>query len=131
MFANLIVTIIFYTGKEIPVSISLLTSIEFVLIKIIINSSFYFDTVSFEILVFNTTWAILLCIVALQYFTFQQSSYQQRIEEKNNALETTNKTKEKLFAVISHDMSSPIALLKGSMNFLNKEYIIVIQKIFD
>jgi len=123
LFANLIVTIIFYTGKGISISISLLTSIAFILIKIIINSSFYYDAVSFERVVFNTIWAILLCIVALQYFTFQQSSYQQQIEEKNKALETANNTKEKLFSVIAHDMRSPISLLKGSMDLLNKEYI--------
>jgi len=123
LFANLIVTIIFYTGKGISISISLLTSIAFILIKIIINSSFYYDAVSFERVVFNTIWAILLCIVALQYFTFQQSSYQQQIEEKNMALETANNTKEKLFSVIAHDMRSPISLLKGSMDLLNKEYI--------
>jgi len=123
LFANLIVTIIFYTGKGISVSISLLTTIAFVLIKIITNSSFYYDAVSFERVVFNTIWAILLCIVALQYFTFQQSSYQQQIEEKNEELETSNKTKEKLFTVIAHDIRSPIASLKGSMDLLNKEYI--------
>ncbi len=123
LFANLIVTIIFYGGKGITISISLLTTIAFILIKIILNSKFYFDAVSFERVVFNITWAILLCILALQYFIFQQSSYQQQIEEKNKELETSNKTKEKLFTVIAHDMRSPIALLKGSMDLLNKEYI--------
>ncbi len=123
LIANLIVTIIFYSGKEITISISLLTTIAFVFIKIIINSTFYFDAVPFGRVVFNITWAILLCILALQYFTFQQSSYQHQIEEKNKDLETANKTKEKLFAIIAHDMRSPIALLKGSMDLLNKEYI--------
>ncbi len=123
LFANLIVTIIFYGGKGITISISLLTSIAFILIKIIINSTYFFDAVSFERVIFNIIWAILLCILALQYFTFQQSSYQQQIEEKNKELETSNYTKEKLFAVIAHDMRSPIASLKGSMDLLNKEYI--------
>jgi len=123
LFANLIITIIFYTGKGITISISLLTTIAFVLTKIIINSTFYFDAVPFERVVFNITWVILLCILALQYFTFQQLSYQQQIEQKNKELETSNKTKEKLFAVIAHDIRSPIASLKGSMDLLNKEYI--------
>ena len=123
LFSNLIITIIFYTGKKLIIPISLLTTTAFVLVKIILNSSFYFDAVSFQRVIFNTIWAIFLCVLALQYFTFQQISYQQQIDKKNKELETANNTKEKLFALIAHDMRSPIALLKGSMNLLNKEYI--------
>jgi signal transduction histidine kinase len=72
---------------------------------------------------FNITWALLLVSLALWFFKTEQLSYLKEIERKNGELEKINQTKEKLFSIIAHDLRSPIAQLKGSLDLLNHEYI--------
>ncbi len=45
------------------------------------------------------------------------------LEQKNDQLEILNETKEKLFTVVAHDMRSPIAALKTSLDLFNSNMI--------
>lgn len=124
LLANLIIIIIFFTETKYIVGTSLYTCALFIGIKIFLNnSSFNYDTVPFNRVMFNITWALLLVSLALWFFKTEQLSYLKEIERKNRELEKINQTKEKLFSIIAHDLRSPIAQLKGSLDLLNHEYI--------
>jgi len=51
---------------------------------------------------------ISLFFFFLHYFKSQSRAYQSEIERRNKELDNANKEKEKLFAVIAHDIRSPI-----------------------
>ncbi len=88
-------------------------------------------------------WVILL-LIFLQYFKKQSISYQkeiedkncelqqqqiqllsqkQQLEESNHQLTILNKTKEKLFSIVAHDIRTPIAGLKTSLELFNQDII--------
>ena len=81
------------------------------------------DALSDGRVLFNVACALVSFIVALQYFKFEQMAAQKAIEQKNAELEALNKTKEKLFSIIAHDLRSPIAQLKSTLDLVNRDYI--------
>lgn len=68
---------------------------------------------------------IWLCLLmgCLYFFRSQIMSYLHELETKNRQLDGLNKTKEKLFSVIAHDMRSPIASLGASLDLLNEQVL--------
>jgi signal transduction histidine kinase len=70
---------------------------------------------------------------AKELITEQKEEISQQKEEINqqrdalvlqaNELETANQTKDKLFAILGHDLRSPIASLEGMLNLMNKGMI--------
>jgi two-component system sensor histidine kinase/response regulator len=124
LLANLIIIIIFFNEKKYVIGISILNCILFVGLKIFLSTSTYvYDTVPFSRVIFNTSWAFVMMVLALLFFKWEQIAYQGQIEQKNYELEKINKTKEKLFSIIAHDLRSPIAQLKNSLDLVNREYI--------
>ena len=51
------------------------------------------------------------------------SKQNELINDQSNQLETLNKTKDKILSIISHDMRSPLAGLKGIVNLLSTDSI--------
>jgi len=123
LIANLIIIIIYFTEKKFLVSVTLLNCLLFIGIKIFLMGSYVYDTVPLSRVVFNISWTLLTMVLALMFFKNEQVSYQKQVEEKNRELEELNKTKQKLFSIISHDLKSPIAQLKGSLDLVNREYL--------
>ena len=95
----------------------------FIAIKYYLNTPIIYYTVSFGRIIFNMTWSMATGLLALLYFKNEQVIYQKQIEEKNKELERLNQAKQKLFSIIAHDLRSPIAQLKGSLELVSKEYI--------
>lgn len=123
LMANLIVIIIYFNEKKYLIAISLVSCLLFIGIKIFLNTNYVYGTVPFGRVLFNISWALLTMILALWFFKKEQLSYQKQVEEKNQQLQELNDTKQKLFSIIAHDLRSPIALLKGSLDLVNREYI--------
>lgn len=87
---------------------------------------------------------LIMIIIIMQYFKNVHFKYLKEIEqqhskileqqielthsknsllEKNDELEKINKTKEKLFSIIAHDIKSPMIGLSSSLDLFNKEII--------
>lgn len=124
LLVNIIVAIIYYTEKKFIVFITIVNAICFFWIKYdaAYNPAMY-DSVSNGRILFNIACALISFIIALQYFKFEQMAAQKSIEQKNAELEALNKTKEKLFSIIAHDLRSPIAQLKSTLDLVNRDYI--------
>ncbi len=122
-YFNLIITLIFYSNKKLIYAMAILNCLIYIGIKIALNSNFYFDTVPKGRVIFNASWAICSSAIALLFFKYQQAAYSYKIEQQNIELEKSNKTKEKFFSIIAHDLRTPIAQLKSAMDLVNKNYI--------
>lgn len=124
LLVNIIVAIIYYTEKKFIVFITAVNAICFFWIKYdaFFNPALY-DSVSNGRILFNVACALISFIIALQYFKFEQMAAQKAIQLKNAELEALNRTKEKLFSIIAHDLRSPIAQLKSTLDLVNRDYI--------
>jgi signal transduction histidine kinase len=61
----------------------------------------------------------LILIVAGGYWFFQKNQlYNQQISQKNQELELSNETKDKLFGIIGHDLRTPVADLNNSLTVI-------------
>lgn len=124
LLANLIIIVIFFTKTKYLVVTSVLNCALFIGIKVFHQySNFVYDTVPFSRVMFNLAWSLALLTIALWFFKTEQQGYLKEIENKNNELQATNRTKEKLFSIIAHDLRSPIGQLKGSLQLVSHDYI--------
>lgn len=64
---------------------------------------------------------MVLFLFFLYYFKKQNLSYQRRIEKQNRELNLLNLNKEKLFAIIAHDIRSPIASTGNALQMLKQD----------
>jgi len=122
-FFNLIITLIFYSNKKMIYGMAILNCVVFIGIKMVLDTDFYYSAVPKGRIVINASWAIIASAMGLLFFKYQQVAYSNKIEQQNIELEKSNKTKEKLFSIIAHDLRSPIAQLKGTMDLVNNNYL--------
>ena len=114
-------------------------------ISILINFSLYISIKIYKYSVFPTTifefsteltmaFSIYLAMGFLTYFyklDFMKLNeikdellkQKQTIELQSENLRTINKTKDRLFSIIAHDLRGPLSSLKGVMQLLDNEYI--------
>ncbi len=123
LLANLIIIIIYFSEKKFLVAITVFNCLLFIGIKYVLQTSFVYDTVPYSRVIFNISCTLVIMVLALLFFKTEQLNYQDLIEEKNKELEVMNDTKQKLFSIIAHDLRSPIAQLKGSLDLVNQAYI--------
>lgn len=124
LLVNIIVAIIYYTETKFIVFITAVNALCFIWIRYdaAFNPPMQIALSNARVL-FNVCCGLISFVVALQYFKFEQMSSQKAIEAKNAELEALNKTKEKLFSIIAHDLRSPIAQLKSTLDLVNRDYI--------
>lgn len=66
-----------------------------------------------KFLYLTLSFALLFFLLIGSYLFFQLQKSRKRIEEQNENLAKLNKTKDKFFALIAHDLRSPIGALKN------------------
>lgn len=80
-------------------------------------------------------FVISLVFIALMLFrnSVRKSRLNGRIKQQNQELEELNKTKDQLFAVISHDLRSPFAAVLGALELLKNDELSADEKqlVFD
>lgn len=124
LLINVIVAIIYYTEKKFIFAITVINLLCFFWIRY--DAAYHpplFDKVPEGRILFNVATALISFVIALQYFKFEQMAAQKAIQQKNAELEALNKTKEKLFSIIAHDLRSPIGQLKSTLDLVNRELI--------
>lgn len=108
------------------------------------NNYHFYEPVTRERGFINMIIWLMFFLVFLQYFKNQSNGYQKQIEGKNkqledhqilllqqtqeledsnNKLQISNSTKEKLFSIVAHDVRTPIAGLKTSLELFNQNII--------
>ncbi|MEN9598226.1 MAG: hypothetical protein RL596_537 [Bacteroidota bacterium] len=120
---NLILIFIFFDDKRFIISSTIPSILGFVLCKYLLLLPPLFEPMPASRVLFNIGWFLSVIALGLVYFKRTQINNQQYLKEKNEKLAIANQTKEKLFSIIAHDLRSPIAQLKGSLNLLSHEYI--------
>ncbi len=123
LLVNIIVAIIYYTEKKFIILITAINLACFFWIKYESFNPPLYDSVPSGRILFNVLCGLIAFVIGLQYFKFEQMSSQKAIEAKNLELEALNKTKEKLFSIIAHDLRSPIAQLKSTLDLVNRDFI--------
>ena len=123
LIANLVIIILYFNERWFLVIVTLFNCLLFIGIKIFLSGSYVFGTVPLSRVIFNISWTLVIVTLALLFFKYEQLSYQEQVEEKNKELEKMNASKQKLFSIIAHDLRSPIAQLKGSLDLVNKQYL--------
>ena len=63
--------------------------------------------------------AIGIIVIMLSAFLFFLQENKQKIQLQKEALSELNSTKDRLFAILSHDLRSPVAILKNSLMLIN------------
>lgn len=124
LLINIIVAIIYYTEKKFIFAITVINLLCFFWIRY--DAAYHaplFAKVPEGRILFNVATALISFVIALQYFKFEQMAAQKAIQQKNAELEALNKTKEKLFSIIAHDLRSPIGQLKSTLDLVNREFI--------
>lgn len=123
LLVNIIVAIIYYAETRFIISITAINLACFFWVRYEAFNVPIYEAVSNGRVLFNVACGLAAFVIGLQYFKFEQMSSQKSIQAKNNELEALNKTKEKLFSIIAHDLRSPIAQLKSTLDLVNRDYI--------
>lgn len=139
LLLNIVLAIILFHNKWFTYGFSIVNAILYLFITLTISRHIEIEVISDARVLLNIGMMLLLFIVALNYFREEHVNYQQQIEEKhkelyvqqlqlmdqkdvleknNRSLEVLNQSKEKLFSIIAHDMTSPLGNLRGSLDLL-------------
>lgn len=110
--------------------LSVLTMACFIFIRFTDTTPWMLEQLPHSRIVINMTSAIILAFLGLMYYRNEQVFYEQELqqshltlEKKNSELEESNTTKEKLFSIIAHDLRSPIAQLKSTLDLVNQQLL--------
>lgn len=144
LILNIIATVILFRKSSYILSLSFANALLFMLVKVLQPDGYLSPDLPQPRVLFNMAWTLLFMILALHYYKTEHVSYHAQIEESNEQLkeqqlqllaqkteleektkqlEILNHTKEKLFSVIAHDMRTPIAGLKSSLDLYHNKVI--------
>jgi signal transduction histidine kinase len=144
LLLNIILAVILYNDKWFIYIFSGITALIYIWVYVTINTHPAMANLGGIRAIVNLLMMLLLFIISLNYFKQQHLHHQQMIEEKNTALNKQqlqlvaqknileennqmlgelNRTKEKLFSIIAHDMRSPLGNLRGSLDLLQQQII--------
>lgn len=144
LLLNIGLTLILLKDSKTIIILSLLNAVAFIYIFKYGHLYNYFPPVSEQRRFINIIVWVFFFLVFLQYFKKQSIRYQSEIETKNgllyhkqqelmqqaqlleannHQLQVLNQTKEKLFSIVAHDIRTPIAGLRSSLELFNLNII--------
>lgn len=130
LITNLVIISIIFRKQSTIIALSTLTIGCFILIRTIDTTPWMYEQFPSSRIPINMTSALLLSFLGLLYYRNEQFFFEKELQEsqlklkkKNSELEESNTTKEKLFSIIAHDLRSPIAQLRNTLDLLNKQLL--------
>lgn len=130
LIANLVIINIIFKRPLLIIILSALTIFCFVFIRITDTSIWMIEAFPEYRVNINMTSALILAFLGLLYYRYEQIFYEKELqdsqltlEKKNAELEESNTTKEKLFSIIAHDLRSPIAQLRNTLDLVNRQML--------
>ncbi len=130
LIANLVIVNIIFKKPLLITILSTITIFCFVFIRITDTSIWMYEAFPTYRVNINITNALILTFLGLLYYRYEQIFYekelqesQQKLQKKNAELEDSNITKEKLFSIIAHDLRSPIAQLRNTLDLVNRQML--------
>lgn len=139
LLLNIVLALILFNNKWFTYAFSAVNAGLYLLIYFSITRHLEIELIAGWRIFMNISMMLILFMVALNYFRSEHVNHQQQIEERhrelyvqqlqlmdqkdvleknNRSLEILNQSKEKLFSIIAHDMTSPLGNLRGSLNLL-------------
>lgn len=114
----LTISLMMFSKKWIIILISVTVSLAILIPKFFKIHLSYFESLNPERLLINSTLGILGLIGLIIYLQSIQRHYQKEIEKQNNRFKHLNNDLKHLFAVIAHDIHSPLKSSSSMMNIL-------------
>ncbi|MBO9731554.1 MAG: HAMP domain-containing histidine kinase [Chitinophaga sp.] len=116
----LVVSVMIYDNKWVIGCLSILILSAFLLIIFMPQSWYLAPPVPQQREWTNVAVSLVSMIIALLFFKYIQSDYQEEIEKQRQALLAMNKDKEKLFSIVAHDIRSPLSTLESLLDMFQK-----------
>jgi signal transduction histidine kinase len=69
------------------------------------------------------TCVLFAFVCVLEYFKGRQLNYRQNLAAANDELLTSNKTKERMLSILSHDFNTPVRNLSSSLHLLDENVL--------
>ena len=130
LITNLVAVSLILKRTSSIVWLSLLILACFIFIRFTDTTAWMLEQLPHSRVLINMTSAMILAFLGLIYYRNEQTFYEKQLqdsqltlEKKNSELEESNITKEKLFSIIAHDLRSPIAQLKNTLDLLNRQLL--------
>lgn len=130
LITNLVIINIIFKRPLLIIIQSAITIFCFVFIRITDTSIWMIEAFPEYRVNINMTSALILAFLGLLYYRYEQIFYEKelqesqlRLQKKNSELEESNTTKEKLFSIIAHDLRSPIAQLRNTLDLVNRQLL--------
>lgn len=130
LITNLVVVSLILKRTSSIIWLSFLIMTCFIFIRFTDTTTWMLEPLPHSRVLINMTSALILAFLGLIYYRYEQAFYEKQLqksqltlETKNSELAESNITKEKLFSIIAHDLRSPIAQLKNTLDLLNRQLL--------
>ena len=120
--------LLLFDNKTVCISLIVLDAFCFIFVKTSMNFITPVDQMTATRNIINLI-AFFICLTTiLFYYRHQQKIYQAKLEkiniylnEKSKGLEDLNRSKEKIFSILSHDLRQPLVSVKSLLQLMNRQ----------
>ncbi|TDS11688.1 sensor histidine kinase [Sphingobacterium paludis] len=121
LFCVLIAGILVFHDKQTHVLISISLVLAILIPKAFFSDFSPVDPLPQARLLFNLPLAVFLIFFMVRHFKHIQQNYQDEIKKQQQHLEVLNRDKEQLFAIIAHDIRSPLVATSQILQHVSNE----------
>jgi signal transduction histidine kinase len=128
LILNMAAILLLFDDKTVCVSLIVLDSCCFIFVKVGFNLIVPFHELTATRNIVNLITFFICLTTVLFYYRRQQQIYQAKMEkiniylnEKSKGLEDLNRSKEKIFSILSHDLRQPLVSVKSLLQLMNRQ----------
>lgn len=130
LLLSICLVMMLFENKWFVYTLSIINATLFLLSQTLFANKLHVEELPATRIIFNLGSMLTLFILSLRNFKWEHIIHQTKYERKNTDLEESNKalailneSKEKLISIIAHDMRSPIASLRTSLDLVQADVI--------